>query len=303
MQVAHAVPQPMMMQVQIPQGAAPGSLMHVQTPQGMMIQVQVPQGALPGMVIQVPIQIQKQPQARMQQAPMQMQMQRTQGDAFNCAEAIVIKQEFNMVEICGVEGKNYYRVHQSLIAPEYRKPDGQQLLFVREQSECCERIFCGPSRSLTLFAHAGYDKGSPVYIQMHKPFHLQGNLPCCRPEMQVSDGSGRPIGRVDDPCALCVMDQTIKDANGQFRYGVKGTICQIGLCCPCFGDVVFDVTNQGGEHVGEIRKMFDGCEELCLGTNKFKVIFPNNVTVEDRSLIFASAMLVDLQYFEVEKKN
>ena len=30
--------------------------------------------------------------------------------------------------------------------------------------------------------------------------------------MQVSDGSGRPIGRVDDPCALCVMDQTIKDA-------------------------------------------------------------------------------------------
>ena len=99
------------------------------------------------------------------------------------------------------------------------------------------------------------------------------------------------------------MDQKIKDAAGQFRYGVAGTICQIGLFCPCCGDVNFHVTNGQGERVGEIKKMFDGCEELCLGTNKFKVIFPHNVTVEDRSLIFASAMLIDLQYFEVQKNN
>ena len=269
MQVVHVAPlQQQMMQVQIPPGAKPGSMMSVQTPQGMMIQVQVPGNAPPGSIIQVAI-----PQQQQQMmAPMQMQMQRTQGDAFNCAEAVIIKQEFNMVEICGVEGKNYYRVHQSMAAPEYRKSDGQQLLYVREHSECLERICCGPNRTLTLFAHAGYDRNAPVYIQMHKPFHLQGMLPCCRPQFDVSDGSGQRIGAVHDPFACCVMNQKISDAQGQFRYGVQGTICQLGLCCPCCGDVKFDVTNQNGDSVGEIRKMFDGCGELFLGTNKFKVV-------------------------------
>ena len=296
------------MQVQLPPDVKPGQLITVQSPQGVLVQVQTPPNAVPGQIIQVSVPSYTVPvamatPAQQTLAPQQLQMQRTQGDAFNCAEAVVIKQEFNLVEVCGIEGKNYYRVHQSMADPSYRKTDGQQLLFVREESECLERICCGPQRTLTLFAHAGYDKNAPTYIQMHKPFHLQGLQPCCRPELHVNDGHGRPIGKIEDPCACCVMDQKIKDAAGQFRYGIAGTICQIGLCCPCCGDVNFHVTNGQGERVGEIKKMFDGCEELCLGTNKFKVIFPHNVTVEDRSLIFASAMLIDLQYFEVQKNN
>ncbi len=296
------------MQVQLPPDVKPGQLITVQSPQGVLVQVQTPPNAVPGQIIQVAVPSYTVPvamatPAQQTLAPQQLQMQRTQGDAFNCAEAVVIKQEFNLVEVCGIEGKNYYRVHQSMADPSYRKTDGQQLLFVREESECLERICCGPQRTLTLFAHAGYDKNAPTYIQMHKPFHLQGLQPCCRPELHVNDGHGRPIGKIEDPCACCVMDQKIKDAAGQFRYGIAGTICQIGLCCPCCGDVNFHVTNGQGERVGEIKKMFDGCEELCLGTNKFKVIFPHNVTVEDRSLIFASAMLIDLQYFEVQKNN
>ena len=136
-----------------------------------MVQVQTPPNAIPGQIIQVAVPSYTVPvamatPAQQQLAPQQLQMQRTQGDAFNCAEAVVIKQEFNLVEVCGIEGKNYYRVHQSMADPSYRKTDGQQLLFVRERSECLERLCCGPQRTLTLFAHAGYDKNAPTYIQM-----------------------------------------------------------------------------------------------------------------------------------------
>jgi hypothetical protein len=234
-------------------------------------------------------------------APQQVQMYRL--DAFQGSMAVIVKQEFAVLELFGVEAKNRYRVHQSDAHPDARRSDGQQLLYVREQSECAERICCGPNRELTLFAHAGYDQNSPVFIQMHKPFHLAGNFPCCRPVLHISDGANMPLGRVEDPFSCCQMDQKIFDHTNQFRYGVAGTICQLGLCCPCLGDVVFNITNQAGEPVGEIRKMFDGCGELMLHTNKFKITFPNMLTAEDRALVFSSAMLIDLQYFEVSKNN
>ena len=159
------------MQVQLPPDVKPGQLITVQSPQGVLVQVQTPPNAVPGQIIQVAVPSYTVPvamatPAQQTLAPQQLQMQRTQGDAFNCAEAVVIKQEFNLVEVCGIEGKNYYRVHQSMADPSYRKTDGQQLLFVREESECLERICCGPQRTLTLFAHAGYDKNAPTYIQM-----------------------------------------------------------------------------------------------------------------------------------------
>ena len=42
-------------QVQVPPGAAPGTLIAVQSPTGQMMQVQVPPGAVPGTVISVPV--------------------------------------------------------------------------------------------------------------------------------------------------------------------------------------------------------------------------------------------------------
>mmetsp|Transcript_22143 Transcript_22143/g.32155 ORF Transcript_22143/g.32155 Transcript_22143/m.32155 type:complete len:156 (-) Transcript_22143:212-679(-) len=148
----------------------------------------------------------------------------------------------------------------------------------------------------------GTTKESPVLFTMKKPFHIQACC-FCRPELIVSDAVGTHLGTVKDPCACCRMDQRILDAQGQLKYGVVGSICQIGLCCPCCGDVVFHIKDHNGGEVGDIRKVFGGLGELCLGVNRFKLNYPPNASELDHYLLFSSAMLIDLEYFEKNKNN
>ena len=118
-----------------------------------MVQVQAPSNAVPGQIIQVAVPSVMPPVAMATPAQQPLsyvapqQSKRTQGDAFNCAEAVVIKQEFNMIEVCGIEGKTTTesaKYGRSL----YRKTDGQQLLLFR-RNRVFERICCGPQRTLT----------------------------------------------------------------------------------------------------------------------------------------------------------
>lgn len=53
--IGMAAPVGQPMQVQIPEGATPGTVLQVQAPTGQMLQVQVPQGLLPGQTMQVQV--------------------------------------------------------------------------------------------------------------------------------------------------------------------------------------------------------------------------------------------------------
>ena len=75
---------------------------------------------------------------------------------------------------------------------------GPQSMYIREESGCCERICCGPNRSLTLHVHEGHDQTGNVIMQIHKSFGLTG-LCCCRPEVMIFDGLGEKIGAENAP--------------------------------------------------------------------------------------------------------
>ena len=99
------------------------------------------------------------------------------------------------------------------------------------------------------------------------------------------------------------MNNFVYDHNDTLKYKVEGSVCQIGMCCPCCGAVEFPVTNTNGQAVGLVSKRFDGLSEICLGTNKFTIDFPPEADANDRKLLLAATMLVDLQYFEQNKNN
>ena len=303
-----------MVQVQVPADAFVGQLLSTQLQNGQLVQFTVQDGMVPGTTVQVPYQapvpvvvptVIAQP-LNFGVPPPALQMARN--DAFQGAEAVIIKQEFALMEAIGCEAKNRYRVHRSFADPKARSSNGQQVLYVREDSQCLERLCCGPNRTLTLLAHTGFDRNSPVWLQMHKPFHLQG---CCfmRPKLLISDGMGTALGHIQDPftvekMCLCQMDSHVYNSMDQKVFEIGGTFCQPAICFPCCGDVLFEVKDpKTRSTVGEIRKMFDGCGEICLHTNKFKLLFPQNITPENRSLLFGAAMLIDLEYFEVQKNN
>jgi hypothetical protein len=222
------------------------------------------------------------------------------GDIFVGNGRIMVKQEFAVLECFSCEAKNRYRVS----VPDGEAEGPNIFLYLDEESGCCERICCSVNRRLTLNVHRGRDKEGPTVMSMHKPFHIQGCC-CCRPEFLVYSGekeAGSVIGRIEDPCRCCVMDQKIMDGNDKLIYTTNGSICQLGMCCPCCASVDFQVQKDGQE-VGLISKRPLTFGECLKKTNRFIIDFPKDAKANEKKLVFAAAMLADLAYFEVNKND
>lgn len=121
-----------------------------------------------------------------------------------------IKQQLAVMElVTGCEAKNRYHVHNwNPMTPDV---PGQFCMYIKEESDGCERICCKQNRHLTLYVHEGQNEQSDIIMQIHKSFGLAG-LCCCRPSVMIFDGLGRKVGTVDDPWHCCVMDQRSKSS-------------------------------------------------------------------------------------------
>jgi len=223
------------------------------------------------------------------------------GDLFKGSSKVLIKQEWAAIEACSFEAKNRYRIS----IPQGGNEEGDVFLHMNEASNCLERMCCSANRALTLKVHNGKTKNDPVVMQFSKPFHCQG---CCfmRPHFDVFAGEsineGSKIGSIDDPYKCCLMDQQILDKGGKVLASTKGSVCQIGMCCPLCFDVSFDILKNDTK-VGEIKKPALNLTEGCCGTNRFLVDFQSITDQTERNMIFAAAMLLDLEYFEQNKNN
>lgn len=230
--------------------------------------------------------------------PSQQIMTNSMGDMFSNASQVMVTQEWAAVEMCGIEAKNRYRIS----VPMQGQKEGATFLYITEESQCLERVCCGPNRTLTLKVHEGNSKDGPVVMRMHKPFSCQA---CCflRPTFKVYGPGGMPndqIGSIDDPCRCCYMDQRIFSKDGNVAFTTGGTMCQPGLCCPCCCGVDFNVTKNGSK-VGSIEKIAQNLTEMCMKTNRFMIKFDKVQDNQERRLLLASAMLLDLEYFEQQK--
>jgi len=284
-----------MFSVAVPEGATEGSTIQVQSPYGNTLQVQVPAGVQPGQVFQV----QDPNGANTVGAPAQMMMGSAGGDIFQGASKVLVKQEMAAVELCGIEAKQRYRIS----VPDSSNKEGPVFLYITEESDCFERICCSTNRSLKLKVHAGNNKESPVVMEMAKPFSCTG-CPIMRPSFTVSGpgGPGDVVGEIEDPCRCCTLDQQVFGGTGKsnLMFTTAGSACQGGMFCPLCCGVNFAVT-KGGQPVAEIEKMSMDAEECCLKTNRFMINFNSITDPKEKQMLLASAMLLDLEYFEQKK--
>lgn len=204
---------------------------------------------------------------------------------------LLIRQKIDLLEaVTGCEAKNRYSVNED----EF---------FIREESDCLPRTFCGKNRPLKMYVHRGKNKEGDVLYVFDKSCHMDSPLPvpmpCMRPEMKIMNPEMEPIGRVYDQCSCCALTQQIFDKEDNRIYDVNGSLLQCGLYIPCCGNVDFDVTKVGdAEEKGKIAKIFGGCAELIAGVNQFQLDFPPAATGDQKALILGATMLADLQYFE-----
>lgn len=212
----------------------------------------------------------------------------------------MIKQEFAAMEMCACEAKNRYRISE----PQGEEEGGEIFLYIDEESECCERICCSRARALTLRVHQGSNKDGTIVQSMHKPFSCGGICCCLRPHFDVygPGGEGDKIGYIDDPCRCCLMDQQVYDKSDKLLFQTKGSICQLGICCPCCASVDFSVLKDEKE-VATISKRPMTCCECLQKTNRFTIDFNQITEPEEKRMLLAAAMLADLEYFEEQKND
>jgi len=230
-------------------------------------------------------------------------------DLFNGAKRLFIQQEFAAIEMCSIEAKQRYRVSEAT----GDNKEGTPFLYITEESGCLERVCCSVNRTLTLQVHNGPTKEHPIALNFHKPFHLQGCC-CCRPEFQVYGPDGvrenaptgsPPMGTIKDPCRVCWMDQKVYGPGGEadLKFNTEGSPWQCGLwCCPCCQGVEFKA-KKGDAEVANVEKLPMDLMELCCNTNRFIVDFGSLTDNTEKKLLLASAMLLDLEYFEQNKNN
>eukprot|EP00392_Amoebophrya_sp_AT5.2_P016652 g16930.t1 len=220
------------------------------------------------------------------QAPMQMGMAATPGvtnDPFGGkfrVQQLLTKREI-FEACCGCECGNRY-----LVRPEQ---PGMTTLAVDEDSTFLQKLCCGAQRGLTFNVHYG-DQQAPTILQMHKPFGFGGH---------------RNIGYVQDHCACCGVHEEIFNSRDQHLYTVTGSCVQCGACCPC-GDARYDVVEaKSGRNVGAVVKTSRGCgqclQEAFADVQGFDVTAPGNAGADEKALLMATALMIDLQYYEREQ--
>eukprot|EP00392_Amoebophrya_sp_AT5.2_P006179 g6189.t1 len=212
----------------------------------------------------------------------------------------------------GVELGNFYTV-----APKDAYGGDMAKLYIDERdSNWCGRICCGPNRGATfdVFYGAKAAEGGSRIISLKKDFVCQCCACCCcictsfcKPRIDVyaapqAVGGAREIGYVQDHCVCCGTREEIYQASGEHAYTIKGSACQLGACCPAGFDAKYEITDTRTGAKGLLTKDGSGVgnfvKDLLADAQTYIVKLPEGATPDDKTLLLAGSMMVELVYYE-----
>lgn len=112
--------------------------------------------------------------------------------------------------------------------------------------------------------------------------------------LEIYDPNGKKLGAVEQRFAFFTKSFDIEDANGFVHFQVRS---------PFFKFWSFAITKHDRE-IGRVQKKWSGIlSEAFTDKDNFRLTMTGQLSPEDRLLILAAAIFVDLQYFERKAKN
>lgn len=201
-------------------------------------------------------------------------------------DQLLVKQKFELLEaLCGCEGKNKYKIKNSM---------GQQVFYAKEDTNCCTRNCCGPTRPFDMIIT---DNNEREVLHLSRPLRCQSCLfPCFLQELEVSDSNGVVIGRVEQEWSICAPKFAIYDQSNQLVLRMKGPVCTFSIC----GDVEFDIVSPDESmEVGKISKQWSGlAREAFTDSDNFGISFPMDLDCRMKATLIGAMFLIDFMFFE-----
>jgi len=217
---------------------------------------------------------------------------------------IIVKQKPQYMEMFGCEFENKYKVYKW-----DNEKKGHKIFKCTEKSSFWSRYCLRPDcRPFDMEVHK--KKGDEGGRFLHFTREYACTFLCCnRPAIEVKYTEGSKsdfLGKVVAPFTWCDMAMEVYDKDHKLAYLIEGSCCQCGLCfpAPCgpCKEVIFDIKDPrrgDSKPVGQIRKVFSGCMKQCLtDADNFIAYFPAHANWEEKALILAAVIMIDMRYFE-----
>lgn len=182
--------------------------------------------------------------------------------------------------LLGAETRNKY---------ELRDAAGQVVGFAAEQGKgllaLLARWLLGHWRTFDLHF---FDAARALVLRAHHPFRVLFQ------RLEVFDADGRPLGALQQRFAFFTKRFDVQDARGQVLLEMRSGLFRVWTF-PFF---------RGGEEVARVEKKWGGLvAEAFTDADRFRVRFSGALSADERKLLLAAGLFVDLQYFERQAQS
>jgi uncharacterized protein YxjI len=194
------------------------------------------------------------------------------------ANAIYIRQKFEIAEIFGFETRNHYQIQTD---------DGQQFGYCAEPkldfADAIVRHFLGHWR---VFNVVGTDMADRQVFRVHHPFRWFFQ------RLDIFGAGDRPVGSLQQRFAWLNKKFDFLDTRGRVLMTMTSPLWKIWT---------FPI-KKGERDVSVIEKKWTGLsKELFTDADNFRVRLTDaKLTADEKLLLLASAVFVDLLYFETK---
>ncbi|NXJ91817.1 PLS1 scramblase, partial [Corythaixoides concolor] len=201
-------------------------------------------------------------------------------------DQILIHQQIELLEILiDFETNNKYEIKNAL---------GQRVYFAAEDTDCCTRNCCGPSRpfALRIIDNLGHE-----VIRLERPLRCSSCwFPCCLQELEVQAPPGTPVGYVVQTWHPCLPKFVIQNEKRMDILKITGPC----IVCGCCQDVNFEVKSMDETtSVGRISKQWSGIlKEALTDADNFGMTFPMDLDVKMKAVMIGACFLIDYMFFE-----
>lgn len=197
------------------------------------------------------------------------------------ANQIVVKQIREGIELLGFEGRNRFDIFT---------PQGELLGRAEERNQgflgMLFRQVVGHWRRFSI--EISDPHGQPI-LHAHHPFRFYFE------RLEISDASGRSIGAMEKRFTILAKAFVIHDELGSNEITMNSGLFKVWT---------FPFIKNGAEIATLRKKWRGGLTEVFTDADSFLIEFSDpSLSLKERQLLVASAIFIDLQYFENNKAN